>query len=97
MVLMVKGKAELVVINAAAFEAMQQDVNDRDGVENICAGLTQAAEGKLIPPDRAFAEIRENLRKGAKGAGWMLPPGRFPPSRNCPNAAIQRLSSKISV
>ncbi|MBP8257235.1 MAG: type II toxin-antitoxin system Phd/YefM family antitoxin [Opitutaceae bacterium] len=67
-VLTVKGKAELVVINAAAFEAMQQDIDYKDGVEKIRAGLTQAAKGKLIPADQAFAEIRENLRIAAKGA-----------------------------
>lgn len=67
-VLTVKGKDELVVINAAAFEAMQQDIDYKDGVEKIRVGLTQAAEGKLMPADQAFAEIRENIRKAAKGA-----------------------------
>lgn len=63
-VLTLNGKAEVVVIDAATYEKMQDELEYWDTVAKIREGLRQAEEGKLIPMDKAFEQIRRAWERG---------------------------------
>mgnify|MGYP000993031214 CR=1 FL=1 len=65
-VLTVNGKAEVVVIDAATYEQMQERMDYFDNVEKLRAGIKEADEGKGISAGKAFKQIRDTLSVSAK-------------------------------
>ena len=65
-VLTVNGKAELVVQDAASYQAMQERLEEIDAVEGIRRGLEQMQRGEGRPAGEVFAEFRRkhNLPHG---------------------------------
>jgi prevent-host-death family protein len=57
-VLTVNGKAELVVQDAASYQAMQERLEEIDAVEGIRRGLEQMKRGEGRPAGEVFAEFR---------------------------------------
>lgn len=60
-ILTVKGKAEIVVICADAFEQMQGKLSYWDTVEKLRAGIKEADDGKTIPAGKVFADMADEF------------------------------------
>lgn len=65
-VLTVNGKAELVVQDAASYQAMQERLEEIDAVESIRRGLEQMERGEGRPAGEVFAEFcrKHNIPNG---------------------------------
>jgi PHD/YefM family antitoxin component YafN of YafNO toxin-antitoxin module len=58
-VLTVNGRAELVVLTAAAFQRLTDQVEQAEAILGIRRGLAEADAGKGRPVKRAFENIRK--------------------------------------
>ena len=58
LVLTVNGKAELVVQDAASYQAMLHRLEQVDAIEGIRRGLEQMERGEGLPAEELFAEFR---------------------------------------
>lgn len=57
-VLTVNGKAELVVMDATAFQALLDKVERSETIEAIREGLAAAERGEMKPAEQVFEEMR---------------------------------------
>ncbi len=57
-VLTVNGKAELVVMDATAFQALLDKVDRAETIEAIREGLAAAERGEMKPAEQVFEEMR---------------------------------------
>jgi prevent-host-death family protein len=58
MVLTVKGKAELVVQDAASYERLLEAIDEAQAVAGIRSGLEDLKQGRTQPASEAFEELR---------------------------------------
>lgn len=59
LVLTVNGEAELVVMSAKAFQDLQFQLEYAESVKAIREGIREADEGKTMPVDEAWKQLRE--------------------------------------
>jgi PHD/YefM family antitoxin component YafN of YafNO toxin-antitoxin module len=57
-VLTINGKAELVVMDATAFQALLDKVERAETIEAIREGLAAAERGEMKPAEQVFEEMR---------------------------------------
>jgi prevent-host-death family protein len=57
-VLTVNGKAELVVQDAASYQALQERVDHLETLDAIREGIASAARGELKPAEQVLAEMK---------------------------------------
>jgi prevent-host-death family protein len=60
-VLTVKGKAELVIQDAASYQQILDRLERFETVEAIRVGIAAASEGRIKPARQALAELQEKL------------------------------------
>ena len=57
-VLTVNGKAEVVVLDAASYQAMLDQLERTDLIESLKQSLREIEEGRVRPADEVFAELK---------------------------------------
>ena len=57
-VLTVNGRAEIVVLDAASYQAMIDQLDRVDLIESLKQSLREVEEGRVRPADEVFAELR---------------------------------------
>lgn len=60
-VLTVNGRAELVVLNAQAFQRLLEQINRAEAIEGIRRGLADVAAGRAQPARVALERLRKRL------------------------------------
>jgi len=67
-VLTVNGRAELVVINAAAFQKIQKQLESKKTVLEIKQSLKDFEEGKFSESDKVFSDLKKRITTSKKKA-----------------------------
>ena len=66
-VLLINGKAEAVIQDAASYEKLMKRLEQAESLEGCREGFSTIAEGKGIPSDGALQEIRTRLKIARDG------------------------------
>ena len=65
-ILTVNGKAEVVVMDATAYQKMQQKLEFDQTVDEINKGIEDFENGKYMPMEQVFANIQRTIDKAKK-------------------------------